>query len=91
MNRHVRNHVRHMFYNDYNRRHPRRKSGFYWNNSKSNDNDMDKIHLVVGAIALIVLLILSHFFKTIGIVFAVITFLFGLWPVTILLVIATAL
>lgn len=34
MNRHVRNHVRHMFYNDYNRRHPKPRRDKSYNKTK---------------------------------------------------------
>jgi hypothetical protein len=75
-----------MFYNDYNRRHPRNR-GHYQNTLKSNIENKSMIDKVAGTIAIIGLLILCHFFKSVGIGMAIVSFICGLWPLTILFII----
>lgn len=94
MNRHVRNHVRHMFYNDYNRRHPkpRRDKGHKDNKHSNNTNsnislgESFAIVLTFGLIVVLYILLCQHVIW-LGVVFTIIFFLTGLWPIAIFTII----
>lgn len=94
MNRHVRNHVRHMFYNDYNRRHPkpRRDKGHKNNKSNKDNNSVTslkeslEIVLIFFIVGFIYVVLCNHFIW-LGVIFTIIFFLTGLWPVAIFTII----
>ena len=93
MNRHVRNHVRHMFYNDYNRRHPKpRRDKGHKDNKNNNPGDIkslfETLAVVLGLSLLVILyILLCHYVIWLGVIFTIIFFLTGLWPIAIFTII----